>query len=430
MKYWNYILMLLLLTACYEPIGETETDKKSKGKTDNTCELQISVFSSVQISYPVNILIFDNEGNRIKDGTLTHKSPNMLLNLPWNKYRIVALSGTAYYNLPSTFTLDAQISLSPYSLPMQALYMGEADVILASEKSCANLQLMPQTAEIEVIGQQISPLAQQIRIYLSSLYTKVNLQSSYEDLETFSLPCDKKGNKWQAGPYHLFPGQGTSTIVSMEVIRTDSTLNYGFILPYPIKAGYKYELKPSPSGLVANDVLIDPSNTLNSAKEDTLLLYSLPKVPEIWDGHIVINEEWNDDNEADLWLLSINEWEDIHSANSADYSTEASEIAAAYQEGGTLSGRISQWHIPTKEEAYALRSLYAGNHLTTLNNLLSNHNLPTWSLTDADGDNLRYLCNDAFHTFSLASSSTSITKGGTKATYRLRLIKKIHVKVR
>ncbi len=428
MKHLINLFILLLFSACYDPIDEVESEKGNKENAGSLCNLQISVFSSSYISYPVNLLIFDRDGNRIKDCTLTYDMPSMPISLTWGSYRIVALSGTSYYNLPNAFSLDSQISLSKSSLPAQALYMGEADVTLASETARTYLQLLPQTAEISIASKNLASSTKQVNVQLSSLYTKVNLQASYEEPKAFSVACERQNNTWQAGPFHLFPGQGTNTIVSMEVIRTDSTLNYGYILPYPIKAGYKYELKPSTSGLLANDVLIDPSVSHGTSKEDTIFLASLPSVPGIWDGHIVAYQEKGEDNEADFWLLSINEWESIHSANSVDYGTEASDIASAYQEGGTLSGRISQWHIPTKEEAYALRSLYAGNRASTLNNILSNYNLPILSLTDADGDNLRYLCNDAFHTFSLSSSSASITKGGTKATYSLRLLKKIHVK--
>ncbi len=430
MKYSLYLLMLLLLPACYEPVEETQSTKKDKEKTGKTCQLQISVFSSSQISYPINLLIFDSEGNRQKDRTLTSENPTMSLPLVWGNYRIVALSGTSYYNLPSSFNLESQISFSTQSLPLEALYMGEADVTLASETARANLQMMPQTAEISIVSNGLPSLTRKVSLQLSSLYTKVNMQASYDEPKTFTLSCDKKYNTWTAGPFHLFPGQGTNTVVSMEIVRTDSTLNYGYILPYPLQAGYKYELKPTPTGLLANDILIDPSRTQGLAKEDTLLLSSMPKVPGIWDGHVIAYQEKSDDNEADLWLISINEWENIHSANSSFFSNEANEIASTYQEGGTLSGRISRWHIPTKEEAYALRSLYAGDRVSILNNVLSEYYLPVWSLTDTDGDNLRYLCNDALHTFSLAASSTSITKGGTKATYRLRLLKKIHVRTK
>jgi len=427
MKYLIHLLTLLLLSACYEPIDEEKS--KDEDKNGTSCQLQITVFSSSRITYPVNLLIFNKEGNRIKDCTLTQDKETTSLNLKRGNYRIVALSGTSYYKLPSSFTLDSQISLSGDYLPLQALYMGEADVTLASDTALANLQLIPQTTEISVKNTGLSSLTKQVKVQLSSLYTKINLQASYEAPELFSLSCEKNNNIWQAGPYHLFPGQGTNTIISLEVIRTDSTLNYGYILPYPLQAGYKYELETSPKGIAANDTLIDTNVIQGTFNEDTLLISTLPSIPDIWDGHIVIYKEMQEENKADLWLLSINEWEDIHSANSEEYSTEATEIASSYQEGGSQSGRIAQWHIPTKEEVSTLRSLYAGVSLSTLNKLLSNYNLPIVSLTDENGDNQRYLCNDALHTFSFAASSTSITKGGTKATYHMRLLKKVHVKV-
>lgn len=429
MKSFIYICMLFFLASCYEPIGEEETNNKEK--TEGICQLQISVFSSnISTPYPVNLLVFDSKGNRIKDCTLTADKPTISEEFAWGSFRIVALSGTSYYELPTNFTLESPISFSTLSLPQEPLLMGEMDITLSSEQARAYLQMIPQTAEISFKGTNLSSLTKQVKVQLSSLYSKVNMQGCFEEPKTYTFSCEKKNNTWSILSCHLFPAHGTNTIVSMEVIRTDSTLNYGYILPYPIKTGYRYEILASPSGLLVNDVLIDPNLAAETSKVDTIILSKMPSVPSIWDGHIIVYQEKTEENEADLWLMSINEWENVHSANAFDYSTEATNIASTYQEGGTLSGRIIHWHIPTKEEAYALRSLYAGDRITNLNNILSANYLPTWSLIDGSGDNLRFLCNEALHTFSLATNATSITKGGTKATYHLRLLKKIHVQIK
>ena len=434
MKHTLWLLPVLLLSGCYEPIDATDDDNGSSSQqtSGGDCQLQVAVLSSsAEVQYPVNLLVFDAEGRRMDDCALTEQQPTATLSLSRGSYRLVALSGTSCYLLPASYNLDSEITYSSQYLPEQPLMMGEADVTLASASAKACLQMVPQTAEVYVAATGLPYNTRQVQLTISSLYTSVSMQGSFGQPQSQNFTCTKAGSRWMAGPYCLFPAYGTNTVVSMEVVRTDSTLYYGYTLPYPILAGYSYELAPSPTGLVANGELVDASSASASAKDDTLTLDAMPVAPCLWDGHVVAYMEQNDENEADLWLLSFNEWEDIHSANSELYATEATDIASAYQEGGTLSGRLTQWHIPTKEEAYALRSLYSGDvRINILNQVLQLSGLPVWTIADASGDNVRYLCNEAQHTFTLASSSSSITKGGTKATYRLRLLKKLHIRTK
>ena len=307
--------------------------------------------------------------------------------------------------------------------------MGQADVIIASEQAKAMLQLVQQTAQVNFSTTDQQLPAQKMKIRLSPVYTAIKLNGSLENTETVSLNCKKTGTDWSTGPCFLLPTKGTNTVVSIELNRNDSTITYGYSLPLALQAGYSYNITAGANQLEVNNTLIDPSSVSKSTTSDTIKINNLPTVPSIWDGHIVAyTENISDDRtEADLALVSINEWEDIHSAYAELYTTEAANIADSYQEAGTASGRLSGWNIPSKEEANELRALYANDKAAKLNAVLSQADLPTWSTTDSNGDNIRYLCSDAQYTFTLATSSSGITKGGTKATYHLRLIKKIHV---
>lgn len=426
----------MIFSACYDPVGEEQSASKNQDKekhVSESCELLISLFSNSNYEqYPVCLLLFDNNGNRLKSCTLKEEDGNAVsISLNRDTYRVVALSGTSYYSIPSSFTLESLINLPTFSLPQQPLLMGQADITLASEKVRVNLQMLPQTTELSITAPSLPQQTRQVNVSLGKVYTSIDMQGQWQNAQTLSFPCQKHNSVWTAEGCYIFPTKGSSTVVTMEVIRPDSTLYYGYTLPYQLQPGFRYELSPTAGkGILVDGVLIDKGTLEGTAIEDTLVVDALPKVPGVWDGHILAYQEKSDDNvEADVWLLSINEWEDIHSAHSQVYATEASDIARTYQEGGSLSGRISRWSIPSKEEAYALRSLYAGDRIHTLNDILQEADLPVWSLTDASGENVRYLCNGGQHTFSLASASSNITKGGTKATYRLRLIKKLHLTV-
>lgn len=418
------------LTACYQPI-DGESEENSHKQSDKSSVLKVSLFSAPSLStYPANLLVFDASGKRVKDYTLTETTPTATMQLNRGYYRLVALTGTSYYQLPSVFELESVISFADESLPQETLLLGEADITLASDMSVAQLQLSTQTASISFTTSQLPSTTRRVRVSLSRLYSELSLQGGFQGPRSYLLDCSCRNNRWFTEPVHLFPAHGTNTVVSIEIQRNDSNITLGYNVPFPLEAGHAYEMQYNPeTGLSIDGTTVDPSATTSYVKADTIVLSSLPIAPALWDGHIIAYTENNADQECDMLLISINEWEDIHSSHYSTYPTEAADIAKTYQEGGTISGRLSHWSIPTKEEAYALRALYTGEKAQALNNVLYDASLPLWSLTDGSGENIRYLCNDGQHTFTLSAGSSSITKGGTKATYRLRLVKRIHVKL-
>lgn len=421
MKHIYLFILLCLLSSCYDPITE-ETGKKAK--QDKNCDLLITVFSQTDTPpYPVSIQIYDEEGKQCREQALTADHPQQELSLPYGNYRLVALSGTSYYKLPTHMNLESTITYGDL-LPQLPLQMGQADITLSAPSATASLQLDNMTAQIELTAREISSRTKSVKVTLSNLYSALNIGGGFEDPAPISIPLHHNDLLWQAGPYHLLPSLKNNVVVSMEVQLPDTTMFYGYNLPYGLEPGGRYQLSLS----TTEGAKID--HTLNLSNDEVVSMKAFPMVPSLWDGHIVVLADKVSADEGYIWLLSCNEWEDIVSANNESDPTEATEIAHRYQEGGNLSGRISQWTIPSRDEANLLRNRYAGTNASTLNDLLASVHCPEWSLTDGSGNNVRYLCNDAQHTFTLANSTSSITKAGTKATYHLRLLKKLRIKIK
>lgn len=419
MKNLCYLLLICILSSCLDPI--TESDEK-KSKNDKSCDLQISVFSQAATTpYPVAIQIYDDNGNKCREQALTADQAQVKLSLPYGNYRLVAISGTSYYKMPLHLNLDSELSYETDNLPLLPLLMGQADIMLASPSATANLQLDNQTSAVTIRATDINPKARSVKVSLSGLYSTITLGGSLENPQPVTLSCHRQDQTWMAGPYYLLPSQKNNTVVSMEVQLPDTTLFYGYNLQYGLQAGDSYQLNLSAtSGAIIDHIPPTPV-------EYTFSVF--PVAPCLWDGHVVAMAEKTSDAEGDIWLLSCNEWEDICSAYNDEAPDEATYIAQHYQESGKASGRIAQWSIPSRDEANKLKSLYAGSSAYALNDLLLSAQYPQWSLTDDSGNNVRYLCNEAQHTFTLANSSSGISKAGSKATYRLRLLKKLHVKI-
>lgn len=145
--------------------------------------------------------------------------------------------------------------------------------------------------------------------------------------------------------------------------------------------------------------------------------------------HVIALRTAIDDNTDQLLYISLYEWNNIPSANSANGSTKATELAASYVEGN-----ITGWRIPTKLDWQQLRELYYGykeDHMPYLCDTLQSLNtrikslggtpLRAWQLKD-NFPGYRYLCDDATYSYSLLEN-TNATKGGTTVKYNLRLVK-------
>lgn len=138
--------------------------------------------------------------------------------------------------------------------------------------------------------------------------------------------------------------------------------------------------------------------------------------------------------EARITLLSKSEWSNLPSALNATNPATALAIPATYSEG-----TLKDWRIPTAAEAKALKNTYAPSQPTgsilggpaseSLNALLTSIEAPNLQATDEKGNTIRYLCEGATRTFSFAPGTTISTAGTKSTTYRLRLVKTLHLKL-
>lgn len=140
--------------------------------------------------------------------------------------------------------------------------------------------------------------------------------------------------------------------------------------------------------------------------------------------HVIIIEK-----EHSVVYISLKEWHDIPSANSPENGTTAHNIEKSYREGD-----ITGWHIPTREEAKMLKSIYSCNasdaaypsSLNAINEQLSSlggDEIHAWE-AKSNFPAHRYLCEDATFSFSIKAGS-NITAGATtlNTKYHLRLLK-------
>lgn len=429
------------LTGCYEPI---DGSSPAGGEDVNVseCILRCAVSSTSAIDrYPANIIVFNADGRCVSNVILTEAEPEVELSLERGNYHLTALASTDLYQIPSTFALQSFISMPATGYASCPLLMGQADVSLQSARAMANIQLRQQSASVTCSVTDLPKSVTSVNVSVSTPYTVVDLHGSFDKPQSVTIPCSCMSDGcWQSSLVHLFPGSGTNTVVSIQAETPDSTIIRGYSLPYPLTAAYDYQLTSSAGiGIDIDDIVVGDDTDSGSGPAsgsgeglDTLWVSTIPtSAPKIIDGHVLVLLDNISADGADACFLSSNEWDNVHSALSADYPEEAIDIANYYTEGGNNLGQLNGWTIPTKEEANQLKSFYAGaDNVKRLNSLLIGKFYTPISLTDSKGENVRYLCNDAQHTFTFATEKSSITKAGTKATYNLRLVRKYRLAVR
>ena len=150
-------------------------------------------------------------------------------------------------------------------------------------------------------------------------------------------------------------------------------------------------------------------------KEDNsdIDMSKLPEVGSIWNGTIVADIIEADDFGADLLLMSLDEWDATVS--------EVKDATFDY----TING-ISDWRLPTHEEAATLRDKFSGDARVELNERIVEYNPELYEL--ANGEKERYLClkNGELYSFQFRTG-TGITVAGETRSYYVRLVKSYHI---
>lgn len=162
----------------------------------------------------------------------------------------------------------------------------------------------------------------------------------------------------------------------------------------------------------------DGSGLSDTLPTEIIEVEAIPTPCTLWQGHIValvepingssatppFKEGW----EGLVTLLSLHEWSNLPSALHATNPTEASTLARGYQEYD-----LPHWRIPTATQAKALKAAYPAVTVP--------EGLPL-------SPDARYLCEEGTKSFSFAPGTTISTAGTKATTYRLRLVKTLHLK--
>lgn len=345
--------------------------------------------------YPLRLYAFTNDGTLCSSQTVSAADEKISLSIPQGvETRVVAVSADeATYTIPASPTIDGVITPNAPQLPADA----------------------PDFARTMARG----------------YVTSHPLQAALADLSPSS-------------PF-LFPTTGAQTVFTI-AYEDDSEEQYAQVTyQAPLRAGVPYELNGSLSGgtlEVTGSVTPAQWGTPESLSftfspdvptviggttpgDTPYEVETLPAPLSLWDGHVVVDTTLCGDDSSTLLLLSVADYDGLTSALNAETPDMASGLATNYQEGA-----LASWRIPTEDEARQLRAAYLA-HPDSFEDLLAQSGGDPVAITDGKGNNIRYLCAEARHTYSFkpGSAYNAIKEAGASVRdYHLRLVTTVRVK--
>lgn len=433
MKKIAYLLFAAMtLTACEKVTlidDEDISNEQSTGKTYKVTVMTRAATSASDLVYPVQIKATDASGKVVAQQQLNSSSDDLKLSLPNGKYTISAISGSG----------DFQKGYST-----KPMLIGNSDVAISNANANVNIIMSYAVASIDVTMADVPSDVKSMSVSLSPLYTDIATTGTYSGSGSVTLPCTKDGDgKWTTGTLYVLPGSSSNTVMSLMLTTSSGSDVYGVTYPSPLKAATPYHFSGTYSGTaspsdfsitgtlqcegwgsdVSDSFIFGPSgnNSFGDNPGDAIEaeVSALPEAGAVWNGHVVGYIDGKD-----ALLISAQEWTGLTSAlNEADPDV-AKNIAAAYTEGS-----LSHWAIPTSDQARLLKTQWTPSTYTALNQSLESIGGTGISIYDNDKA-VRYLCADAGSTFSFAANSSILAAGATVKTYRLRLVKAVHFKVK
>lgn len=429
--------------------------------------VEVRSMTNEPLLYPLVIYAFDTSGKMRGTQTIAGNQDKMTLSLPAGVYRLVALGGQEAYSWKSVeVTLASSLSPPNGVVTTRPLMRGEASVEVGTKKAHVNMTMHYAVASVDLALKNIPEKVTAVSLRLEQLYGAMSLAGSYARPTAVTIACQRAADGvWRLPHSYVFPAAEASSLLSIALTEPELTRNYSFTLSSGIKAATPYHLTgnytPGNEISISGDILsagwqpavnheftfgaTDPitivpgggaptpggdgtgggsggTNGGTTTVPPTTTITGLPAPGSIWQGkHIVGLLENVTEQGADLLLISLQKWDGLPSANHEGASTFVTDIATQYVEQG-----VSNWTIPTKEEAKALAKAYNGASLEKLNATIKQLG-GTEIYDQIERGYEKYLCADARSTFSFKANTSIGTAGKTAYNYYLLLVKRVHV---
>lgn len=428
---WLLIVAICFLVGGCQRLPDELLAEAEKG----TLKVKTRSADDEEMAYPLTLYVFSSDGECVKTQKVEEDDDDVQLQLAEGKYRVVAVSACKEGYVASTIgDWEDVIELSGEDGAEIPLVMGNADVTVnADTKGKLDVMLSNVVTAVDVSLSNIPSDVTEVMVTMSSFYAAVNLKGEYESADyTLQLPCslDAEG-RWNTDTHYLFPGSGKETVISIRMkMGNGEEVTYGYTWKESPEANQPYHLLGDYSGGFAlngsfvmkawnevKNVEFEFGSDASSKEEEDaegegnsdVDLSEVPEIGKIWNGCIVADVIETDESGIDVLLMSLEEWEIVIS--------QIENVTSGY-----VVNEISDWRLPTYEEAVTLQKRFSGDSLWELNATIAKFDSDMNGLSN--GDDERYLCdkNGVINSFQFIAGSV-IRKAGVVRSYYIRLVK-------
>ena len=470
MKTKNLLSVLAIMALCFNVASCSKTIDETPEEMEQAPKKAVSIttrsVSNATIEYPITLYAFNANGTLAASVTAEEADDALALELGAGSYKLVAMASTNGLTLPESPTASSVISIPEDGILGSPLQMGTAEVNITAEELTTNLQnektvditLAYQVAKTSIKLTQIPQDATGVKVTLSPLYSNETFLGAFSGEKDVELTLSKEEGTtgtWQSPTVYTLPSvEGETFTITISITNGTISKSYDYELSTGLEAENEYNFigsyqnslhltgtitangwktpqtvdfnfgfgdgnengseTPTPDTPDTPDV---PESNEPSTEEPEEEVYSVEEIPtamSAWEGHFVANITYNDNKNADLLLISLDEWSDITQSTA---SITAENVINSYVENG-----IKNWRVPTSTELTTIFQVFYNSSIDAVNGKLQN---------DLSG---KKITGDAFY---LCDETTKAIKPGdskkvlgltTSDIYRLRLVKTVKVK--
>lgn len=429
-----YILLTSLCCITFSCQQLPEDDGILSDDAEKSLKVKVRSAGDAEIIYPLYLYAFTENGKLVATQTIADDEGNMALSLSKGDFQVVAISGVSdAYQLPESPELNDVITLTATNGAKTPLMAGRANVEIGNASTASvQITLSHVVAALNVKLKDIPSNVSAVQLALSPLHSTLSMNGEYGgDPQKVKVDCTSiEEGVWTAETTYIFPGSGSKTVLSV-CFKTDNgtEVTYGHTFQGVPEANHLFNVTGTFVGGVivggnfdVNDwegsidvefefgTNVAPDDEGNKDDEEEAPgadITDAPEIGSIWNDMIVVDMNASGESSFDLLLMTLDEWEVS--------TSQVNEVINGYSVNG-----LSDWRLPTHEEASLLRANFSNEKRLDLNNLIAEYDESVYGL---DGDE-RYLCtkNGIYYSFKFASGST-ISKAGEKRSYYVRLVK-------
>ena len=415
-----FLLLSLFLFSC-----ESAWLDETMGSDEFTSlTVQTRASGNLRLIYPIQVLAYESaSGQLMSEQTISSASEKLSLSLPEGEYNLVALAGMSDYQLDDKNSYDSQILMGE-KIPENALIQGQAQVVIDSKATTTEIVMGYQVACLDLTLREIPEGTSEVTITLSPIHTSIGLNGEKTgEPEKVTLTAKSTGEEgvWKVPRCYLW------SFCDAFHYLTEAGIPYSISGSYQGGFSLDGELllqdwgETVPLKFTFGEVSVTEPDEEDSDENEPPTLTDIPLPGDLYKGSVVGAIISQNATEAKILLISAQMWENIASVyNESGGWAQTESIINGYSENGT-----NEWMIPTKDEAKLLTETTLSNtQMSKINQALQKLGGAPWISSDQEDDNkdqVRYLCNDGYHSYTIGKSGSQ-TKTGKSRSYFLRLV--------